>query len=469
VNVLGRGEIMNEDTQGNSLDPSPPRDTSKRRWLKAGAALAALGLAGFGFGRLGAAVRPQRPIDANLIEAVKKGDTAAVRRLLDQGANPNSREVVLSKPDLAKGDPGGRPTLVDTALMIAVGEGHLQVVRLLLHRSADVNGGGVAGFTPLMESVRHRRADLAELLLKNGAKPNQLNDYGDTALLFAANEGETRVIDLLLRHGADINGGKGQTPLAMAVEIGWKDAVKLLIARGADVNRRRPGFRTPLEIALLQPDEEITALIREAGGKGRSLQTLRQENERQAKEWEAEHRAQARPESRDRSLTQEDGQVIETALLDLLAYEGPDLVFIPKGKPDIILFDQTPRGPGPFSDDQLNAELDVQQANDITLEMRRHLHQRNTEPTSIAGFKPTSKHILLRSEGQVSTRFNFHDKAPQAKAWVKAYLPGYSPSRDRAVLRFWLGPSPHGASGTYFLTKQDGMWRVKWREFAFYV
>jgi hypothetical protein len=156
-------------------------------------------------------------------------------------------------------------------------------------------------------------------------------------------------------------------------------------------------------------------------------------------------------------------------LLDLLSYRGPDLFLGSTDSPDIILIDQTAPWTVFLGDDQMNGELDDKQANDVSLEIREHLVQRNGEAISLAGFKPVSPHIRLESEDVVPTRSRgVREGALQARAWVKIWLPGYSKSRDRVVLRFSFGPSPHGATGTYFLIKQDGVWQVQWRRFAFY-
>jgi len=247
--------------------------------------------------------------------------------------------------------------------------------------------------------------------------------------------------------------------------------VQLLISRGANVNLRRNGSMTPLECALIEGNEEIATMIRKAGGKGRSLEVLRKETERAVKEWQAQQQTSTRRESGDQMLTEEDGQVIETALLDLLSYKGSDLVFLgDKTSPDIVLVNKTARGPGLLMDSQMNSELNDKQANDVSLEIREHLLQRNGEPVSLADFKPTGPHILLQGEDAVRSSFGLlGEKAPRARAWVQIFLPGYTKSHDRAALRFWLSPSPHGAAGTYFLVKQGGVWQVGWRHFAFFL
>jgi hypothetical protein len=72
------------------------------------------------------------------------------------------------------------------------------------------------------------------------------------------------------------------------------------------------------------------------------------------------------------------------------------------------------------------------------------------------------------SQKKGSVQFvRFRERYPAAKAWLQCHLPGYSPRRDEAYLAFQLGPSAHGAEGAYFLKKRRGVWRVRWRFFAF--
>jgi hypothetical protein len=103
-------------------------------------------------------------------------------------------------------------------------------------------------------------------------------------------------------------------------------------------------------------------------------------------------------------------------------------------------------------------------------QIREHLSRRNGKPFSLADLQTTSLCILLRNRDAGPIHYHeFRETHPHARLWTQPYLPGYSKSHERAVLRFSFGPSSHGAAGTYFLTKQDGMWRVTWRSFAFYL
>src|SRR5438105_3463833 len=93
-----------------------------------GIALLLVGFTALGMSGKSRAAQPQGAINTALIEAVKRGDTAAARVFLDQGADPNAKEVVLTKPSLAEGARGGKPVSENTALIIAVQKRNAELV-----------------------------------------------------------------------------------------------------------------------------------------------------------------------------------------------------------------------------------------------------------------------------------------------------------------------------------------------------
>ncbi|MBL9129513.1 MAG: ankyrin repeat domain-containing protein [Verrucomicrobiales bacterium] len=104
--------------------------------------------------------RPARPRPWNealgsLAAAVSAGHSAAVRRLLALGADPNS----CDDRDIS-------------ALFRAVQNGSEELTRLLLRAGADPNAGAerVGWISPLVPARRGKRRDLADLLLRAGAR-----------------------------------------------------------------------------------------------------------------------------------------------------------------------------------------------------------------------------------------------------------------------------------------------------------
>ena len=127
-----------------------------------------------------------------LIEAAKEGNLEEVRRLLDEGADPNAttdfQEFALmgavsnDRPDVVALllDRGASPNLRDmhgqTALFMAAYERNPQVVTMLLDAGAEVDVVTNAGETALLRSVIWQDRDTVDLLLKAGAKPETVTE-----------------------------------------------------------------------------------------------------------------------------------------------------------------------------------------------------------------------------------------------------------------------------------------------------
>ena len=159
-----------------------------------------------------------------LIEAVKAGDHAAIRRLARDRA-----AVTASEPDGT------------TPLHWAVRADDASTVRLLLRSGAKVNAANRYGVTPLALAALNRSAGMVGVLLEAGADPKIPLPEGQTILMAAARAGDPGVLKLLLDAGADVNAAEhvaGETPLMWAALENHADAVTLLIATGANANGR---------------------------------------------------------------------------------------------------------------------------------------------------------------------------------------------------------------------------------------
>lgn len=407
----------------------------------------------------------QQPTLEPFLKAIKAGDAKTVRALLDRGADPNAREVETTRTSLEDG-PGGKTISGDTALNLAIDADSLDIVKLLVARGADVNGKGVMGFTPLI-SASQRNLKIVDFLLSKGAKPNQQNDYGDTAIIFAANNGETEIVATLLKHGAQINGGKGWTPLMQAAYNGHVDTVKYILKHGADPNFHRPPYMSPLECAQAQGYDEIAAVIRKSGGKGKSADAQRKERDAESeayrKQRDKEDKANAVAWAKEREFVPDDREVIQLGVMKVI---GEDMLFSSAPSKAILLSKSA--AVNNFTDSQMTHDVSAERANQITVEMRQSLQHRNPVEVSLDSLKLANDSILVRDPSAVAMGiFEWHEK--DARCWVQTALPGYSPQHDKAVLRGWIGPSPHGESFTIFLTKAGGTWRIEWCKIAHYV
>lgn len=207
--------------------------------------------------------------------AAEQGHEHIVRILLQEGADPNAaceHSGGLRYPALYFAALKGHEKVVDlllnggadamamfgwdqTALSVALGEGHCSVAHLLrkfsLHSAArDGNVTAVrdaleAGVdvnqtwkqqSALFTAVSSDQEAMVRFLLDNQANANT-SVQGQSALHVASNLGNMPVVELLLDNGAeaDVVNGQSFTPLTIAATRGHEDIGQLLIQYGAKV------------------------------------------------------------------------------------------------------------------------------------------------------------------------------------------------------------------------------------------
>ncbi|THA76043.1 ankyrin repeat domain-containing protein [Streptomyces sp. A0642] len=157
-----------------------------------------------------------------LVRSADAGDVISVERQLELGA-------AVDAPGT-----GGR-----TALDLAAGRGHADVVRLLIAAGADPEQrvGEYAESTPLCLAAMSGHTEVVGALLDAGARTGAQGRRGWVPLVLAAtagSEGYPETVDVLLDHGADVNAVmKGKTALDWAAGFGRIPMVRHLLSRGA--------------------------------------------------------------------------------------------------------------------------------------------------------------------------------------------------------------------------------------------
>ncbi|HUK32503.1 MAG TPA: ankyrin repeat domain-containing protein, partial [Vicinamibacterales bacterium] len=186
-----------------------------------------------------------------------------MERLLAKGANPNAR---LTATILERVHNNGDPVLSEgaTPLMRAARKADAAAMRILLEHGADTSAVMKGGVTAVMiasgfggqvrfaeynphSGTESDAADCVRLSLTHGADINAANDAGQTALHIAAAQRGEAFIRFLAANGArlDAKDKQGHTPLDVAMGIG-----------GGRGRGRSPGAREP-----------IAALLRELASK----------------------------------------------------------------------------------------------------------------------------------------------------------------------------------------------------------
>lgn len=255
----------------------------------------------------------------DIINAAQRGDTAAVRALLDANPKAFSRgdaqgmtpllwaavqghapvvELLLARgADASVKDPRGT-----TALLLAAERGHLDVVRLLIPSAgADERGealrravstgrtelsvwlldevgvaleyGGKDGKTPLACATISGHAALAEELLRRGAQVEahsstflpleEREDSGWHPLHYAADRRHPLLVQLLLDAGAEVDARttEGTTPLMLAAARGDEDNVRLLLKAGAHPLHENARRATALSLARMSGRKSLVPLL----------------------------------------------------------------------------------------------------------------------------------------------------------------------------------------------------------------
>lgn len=163
-----------------------------------------------------------------LLNASMKNDDAAVKKLLQNGAN------------IKKEDREGR-----TPLHIATMWGNKKVVKVLLQAGADPNKADKEGETSVHKASYEGHAEVLKLLLAApGVKVNKVDNEGRTPLWEASFLGKTDIVAMLLNMGADANKADqdGDTPLYVAAKNGNTAVVKMLLTKSEIVKNLNRGI-----------------------------------------------------------------------------------------------------------------------------------------------------------------------------------------------------------------------------------
>lgn len=216
----------------------------------------------------------------SILEAVKTGDTARVKELLDHDPRlANARNERGDSPVLLAAYYGRKELLklllssgAELNLYEAATVGALDRVRALVAKdSAIVNSYSGDGFPPLSLAAFFGHIEVVEFLLARGAEINAAakNPMKVMPLHGAVAGRHTAIAEMLLARGADANARQqmGFTPLHEAANSGQEVLAKLLLAHGADVNAKADDGGTPLSLAVAKNHSAVVEILKHHGAK----------------------------------------------------------------------------------------------------------------------------------------------------------------------------------------------------------
>jgi ankyrin repeat protein len=185
-------------------------------------------------------------------ELAQKGDLEGVKTQIEK--NP---ELVNAR------DKDGR-----TPLHWACRGVHLEVVKFLVDKGADVNAEDSNKVVPLHSLAVRNSASAIAILSAKGANVNAKDYGGDTALHHAAMSDATDAVALLVKKGADIESRDDyqRTPLLLcARQRGGPETIRILLEAGADVKARDKFQSSSLELAAWRGKKEVVDILMDAG------------------------------------------------------------------------------------------------------------------------------------------------------------------------------------------------------------
>jgi len=225
-----------------------------------------------------------------LLRAVRRGDTALVSQLLDQGANPNQRDEqarwdestplhVASKRSCCSLelmrmllDGGANPNVLDaqsmrTPMLVAASQHALEKMNLLYTYGADPRCVSESGYNAVVSAAYGPQVSMEEAFMRLfewGVPPDQCTDYGESALSVCSRRGFFAAIRLLLDRGADPE-PLAWSALHQAVAFGGLCTEETLLELCGDINSVDNWGRTPFHIAVAANDIPAMQWLLDAG------------------------------------------------------------------------------------------------------------------------------------------------------------------------------------------------------------
>ncbi|KGO51644.1 hypothetical protein PEX2_007200 [Penicillium expansum] len=206
----------------------------------------------------GYTIRLQKKRERKLLRAIRKNDIAKVNALAD--GRREITQLLIQYHVQSPSNPG--PDLDDDELLIAAGQGCVEILKMLIEYRKKLGYKGTAWPSHQGDEPIHRAATWAAwnvfrltagaaVLLASGADVNALTTTGDTPILMAAGADNEAAIKELLKSSPDLHqkGLFGETVLLVATSSCSLKTVRMLVAAGADIHCRTKWKASVLHLA----------------------------------------------------------------------------------------------------------------------------------------------------------------------------------------------------------------------------
>ncbi|XP_052439920.1 histone-lysine N-methyltransferase EHMT2 isoform X3 [Carassius gibelio] len=246
------------------IDPSYQSDSQNRRCALHAAAQRGLLEVCYLLIQAGAKVDAQdKTLRTPLLEAIVNNHVEVVKYLIQSGACVYHAEEDGS-----------------TGLHHAAKLGNLEVLMLLLSTGqVDLNAQDSGGWTPIIWAAEHRHIDVIRALLNRGADVTLRDKEMNVCLHWASFAGSAEIAELVLNAGCPLSSVNlhGDTPLHIAAREGFIDCVTLFLSRGADIDIMNKEGDTPLSLARCDTPVWVALQINRKLRRGISNRVVRTE------------------------------------------------------------------------------------------------------------------------------------------------------------------------------------------------
>uniref|UniRef100_A0A673G9W5 Histone-lysine N-methyltransferase EHMT2-like n=1 Tax=Sinocyclocheilus rhinocerous TaxID=307959 RepID=A0A673G9W5_9TELE len=244
------------------IDPSYQSDSQNRRCALHAAAQRGLLEVCYLLIQAGAKVDAQdKTLRTPLLEAIVNNHVEVVKYLIQSGACVYHADG-------------------STGLHHAAKLGNLEVLMLLLSTGqVDLNAQDSGGWTPIIWAAEHRHIDVIRALLNRGADVTLRDKEMNVCLHWASFAGSAEIAELVLNAGCPLSSVNlhGDTPLHIAAREGYTDCVTLFLSRGADIDIMNKEGDTPLSLARCETPVWVALQINRKLRRGISNRVVRTE------------------------------------------------------------------------------------------------------------------------------------------------------------------------------------------------
>eukprot|EP01088_Endostelium_zonatum_P016532 TRINITY_DN450_c0_g1_i1.p1 TRINITY_DN450_c0_g1~~TRINITY_DN450_c0_g1_i1.p1 ORF type:complete len:463 (-),score=111.91 TRINITY_DN450_c0_g1_i1:43-1431(-) len=201
------------------------------------------------------------------IDAQSSTGNTALMLAIDRGKIEVALALIKNKADLEIRGQKGWTALHNAA---SGGEkGYLEVAEALLAAGASVDALSETMLTPLHEAAGKSLVEIVQLLVNRGANVNARDKFNNTPLRMCASNAQSfatietfkGTVEILLKAGAEINAGTtiNTTSLHSVVKWGNVEAVKFMLEKGADANIRTSKGELPIDFSK---HPEVRAILK---------------------------------------------------------------------------------------------------------------------------------------------------------------------------------------------------------------